>query len=159
MNFLEANEIEEWCRVHGISLSKDSEPLPDNSLKHKSRIAYANGKRSGQESNIASRAVRTLGSWEECLLCVTDWGVWGSGEDWPKYYAARGRQGERRSLEKAPGHLFGPTDETELAEFLTLVLENAWDAYLLPVQKGKTVRLLISHDEWIEAYSSEAVSL
>jgi len=49
----------------------------------------------------------------------------------------------------------------ELTEFLTLVFENAWDAYLLPVPKENTkiVRLKISHDEWVEAQSSEAVSL
>jgi hypothetical protein len=161
MKFIESNEVAEWCGEHGIALSEDSKPLPEATLIHNSRIVYANGKRSGQEPNIASRCVRALGSWEECLLCVTEWGIWGSGEDWPKYYAARGKRGERRSLEKAPGHLFGSAEGEELTEFLTLVFENAWDAYLLPVPKENTkiVRLKISHDEWVEAQSSEAVSL
>ena len=161
MQFIERNEIEEWCREHGIVLSKDSKPMPDVTLMHQSCIVYANGQRSGQESNIALRCVRALGPWQECLLYVTLWGIWGSGEDWPKYYAARGKRGERRSIEKAPGHLFGAEEGEDMIEFLTLVLENAWDAHLLPVPKAKTktVRLTISHDEWVEARSSEAVSL
>lgn len=83
---------------------------------------YAHGRRSGLEAAAARDLVAALGTWDECLVWITLWGVWGSGEDWPEYYAWRGSLGERRSLDVAPGHRF---DRDEVA-LLTQLLELVW---------------------------------
>ena len=159
MRFLELVQIEEWCDKHGIRLSNRL-PTPDPLLSHHARSTYSEGKRSGRELSVAASCVKTLGAWEECLLWVTGWGIWASGEDWPKYYAARGARGERRSLQTAPGHLFEAGESTAMTEFITLVLENAWDAFILPAALGGDMRLRIcvSHDEWLEVCSTAPIA-
>jgi hypothetical protein len=78
--------------------------------------------------------------------------VWPSGEDWPQFYAWRGALGERRSLEKAPGHRFDPGETLLLAALLKVIMENAWDADVLCSVRGRAdkLRARISHDEWFE---------
>jgi hypothetical protein len=68
-----------------------------------------------QPADFRTRHVRWHGwSFDECLVWVTAWGIWGSGEDWPAFYAWRGAQNEQRSLEKAPGHRFVPEEIEKL---------------------------------------------
>lgn len=74
--------------------------------------------------------------------------MWPSGENWPAYYGLRGAQSEKRSLDKAPGHLFAGNDRGLFVRFLAQGMENAWDADVLIVPKIK--RLHVSHDEWVE---------
>src|SRR2546429_5133723 len=78
-----------------------------------SAAPYARGQRSAIESSVARECVRALGRWDECLLWVRTWGVWGSSENWPAYYALRGARGQRRALEKAPGHLLERVDKED----------------------------------------------
>ena len=109
----------------------------------------------GQEEDVATAAVEALGQWQECLLWIKLWSIWPSSEDWPMYYAERGSQGERRSLEIAPGHLFTAGERGLLLRFVQLVLENAWEAEAYPIvgsiPNGR--RLFVSHDEFIEITS------
>jgi hypothetical protein len=168
MDALEDIVIWDWCREHGVALAGDQagwgEPVrlaEDSTLVHCSTVYYAEGKRSGREPAVAAAAVRALGAWDECLVWLTEWGVWPSSEDWPRFYAWRGAQGERRSLEAAPGHRFLAAETSELQELLTQILENGWDATLLPAQDGAVTdrRIVTSHDEWIEVRSREPVEL
>jgi len=152
VRFIEINEIWEWCKDRGVQLAKDGALLDDPTLSHHKRAVYARGRRSGEEPSVAATCVRALGRWDECLLWVRGWGVWGSGENWPAYYALRGARGERRSLDKAPGHLFNGDEKEEFVRFLAQVMENAWDADVLIVPKIK--RIHVSHDEWLELRST-----
>jgi hypothetical protein len=156
MRFLEVSELRTWCAEHVIELESGSlRPVPDPSFKHRNRVQYATGRRSEREAAFAAACIEPLGEWDECLLLVTLWGVWPSGEDWPRYYAARGHRNMRLSLNAAPGHWFGPGEKTDLLEFFTMVLEFAWDAYVLPMRAGSStgMRVQISHDEWLELQS------
>ena len=159
MRFFELNEIQHWCAERGIESDVNGGLAQDTQLRHTTRAQDATGQRSGHERDVAAACLRALGQWDECVLWVTLTGVWGSGEDWPAYYAMRGRVGERRSLEKAPGHWFQRGDEDLLLQFLTAVLENAWDAYVLPASSGRETdrRLRVSHDEYVELQSRSAV--
>ena len=160
MRILEANETRLWCAEHGVQLNDEgSRPTEDSSLTHHMWVQYAAGKTSGQETAFASACVQALGQWDESLLWITLWGVWPSCEDWPRFYHARGQRGARHSLNVAPGHLFGRNDKSDLIEFLTMVFEFAWDAFLLPAYIGfyKRTRLEISHDEWLELQSSAPI--
>ena len=160
MRFIEECEVEEWCSERGVALQPgEYRVAADPRLPHQSRRTYASGGRSGREADVAADAVSALGDWDECVLWVTLVGIWASGEDWPAYYALRGAEGERRSLEKAPGHWFGADERPKLRQFLTAVLENGWNAAVIPGRQGETtdVRLSISHDEWIALQSREPV--
>ncbi len=155
MRFLGINEIWTWCPEHGFGLSPENEPELPASASFRERMHYADGQRSGREPEVASQCVEAMGRWTECLLWVTLWGVWPSGEDWPTYYAARKERGEHRPLDEAPGHLFRSGEEADLRNFLTLVLENAWDAWVLPATGeayGEAVAM-VSHDEIIDVYA------
>ena len=86
------------------------------------------------------------------MVWIRGWGIWPSGEDWPEFYAWRGARGERRSLEKAPGHRFDRGEENLLTELLTLVMQNAWDAEVVCAISGRMKGVFgrVSHDEWYE---------
>src|SRR5437899_7473077 len=156
MRFIETNEIEQWCADHGVPLAADATLPDDPALVHKKRATYARGGRSGREWAVAAACVQALGRWDDCLLWVRSWGIWPSGEDWPAYYALRGAQGELRSLQKAPGHLFTGAEQELLATLLTHVMQNGWDADVLPVSSTPTAtrRVHVSHDEWLEVRST-----
>jgi hypothetical protein len=160
MRFLEINEIWAWCAQHDIALEREVRPAADPSLPEKTRWLYADGERSGREPGIAHRVVEAIAPWTECLLWVTQVGVWPSSEDWPTYYRMRGDRGERRSIEVAPGHLFDGGETDLLVEFLAAAMESGWDAFVLPVgERPSHVRVQVSHDEWIEVQSARAVSI
>jgi hypothetical protein len=157
MDFLEDNEICGWAEERGLPRGERFEVrLPD--LPSRYRSEYANGRRSGREGAAAEELVARLGPWDECLVRITLWGVWASGEDWPQFYAWRGALGERRSLETAFGHRFDPGEKRLLVELITLIMENAWDADILCSVRGRadTVRGAISHDEWFEVFGVDA---
>ena len=151
MEFLEDNQICQWAEAHGLRRAEGlTVRLPE--LPSQYRGTYADGRRSGREQVAAKDLIAHLGSWDECVVWITLWGVWASGEDWPRFYAWRGSLGERRSLDKAPGHRFGRDETVLLMELLTFVMENAWDADVLCSRRGRAdgLRGKISHDEWYE---------
>ena len=151
MEFLEDNQIAEWARTVGLKVTEPFEiDLPEGETR--SPIFYADGRRSGREAAAAADLVARMGAWDHCLVWIRTWGIWASGEDWPGFYSWRGARGERRALDKAPGHLFDHREIALLAELLTLVLENAWDAEVLCALGGRATGTYghISHDEWYE---------
>jgi hypothetical protein len=152
MRFLESNEIWEWCAERHIALQEDVRPADDPNFVRSGKWLYAGGERSGREPQVAVDCVRALGPWTECLVWITLTGVWASSEDWPAVYAWRGAHGERRSVDVAPGYLFETGEESKLTEVLTRIMENGWDACVLPAtgRTARPIRARISHDEWIE---------
>jgi hypothetical protein len=87
--------------------------------------------------------------------------VWPSSEDWPRYYALRARHGQRLSIDNAPGHLVTQADPADFPELLLMVLEQGWDAVLLPARDGRVLplRVNVSHDGWAEVHSAEPAQL
>ncbi len=104
------------------------------------------------EGDATRDLIASLGSWDECLVCITGCRVWPSGEDWPQFYAWRGALDERRSLDVAPGRRFDSGEFVLLAELLELIMTNAWDADVLCSRNGRAdgLRGIISHDEWYQ---------
>jgi hypothetical protein len=148
MQFLENNQIEEWCSERHV-------PLPlseaEGTVVSTRFFGQAVAPR-GQEGTVAAAVFAELGVWDECLLWIREWSIWPSSEDWPAYYAERGVHGERRSLRVAPGHLALSEDRDALTSFLRITLENAWEAYVIPVvaslSTGRWAHA--SHDEFVE---------
>lgn len=155
MEFLEANQICQWAAAHGLTCDDSSRvQLPE--LPVVCQGVYANGQRSGNEVVAAEAILQRLGAWDECLVRITFWGAWPSGEDWPAFYAWRALSDERRSLDVAPGHKFTHDETVLLTQLMTLIMENAWDAEVLCSRDGRAdvVGAKISHDEWYEVLES-----
>ena len=157
MDFLEENQICARAEERGVRRG-DGFAVQLPVLEPHPPKPYAQGKRSGHEADATRELLDALGQWDECLVWITDWGVWASGEDWPEFYAWRGAHGERRSLDTAPGHRFDAEDVGLLVQLLELVMKNAWDADILCSQAGSAdrVRAKISHDEWYQVLRSPA---
>jgi hypothetical protein len=155
MDFLEDNQICAWAVEHGLRCGDAFAVQLPELEPHPPRV-YAHGRRSGLEAADARDLVDALGTWDECLVWITLWGVWGSGEDWPEYYAWRGSLGERRSLDVAPGHRFDRDEVALLTQLLELVMKNAWDADILCSRdrSASQLRAKISHDEWYQLLGS-----
>ncbi|HEU4882580.1 MAG TPA: hypothetical protein VFT45_10055 [Longimicrobium sp.] len=165
MQILEYPFIWEWCRTHDAELDDPDDAAPrlrdDPALLHHSRLVFAPRGRSGHEPAVAAAIMDALGGWTECLLWITGWGVWPSSEDWPRYYALRARHGQRLSIDVAPGHLVTPADAGEFSELLLQVLEQGWDAVVLPARDGRVLplRVAVSHDGWVDVHASQPVEL
>ena len=56
-------------------------------------------------------------------------------------------RGERETLEKRPGQLFGPEELFEMYSFFIVPLLYGWDAFLIP--EGMDYFLFVSHDEYV----------
>ncbi len=148
MKFLEESEITQWAEACGLPGPSSLDVGPSDLEPRRTR-QYAQGRRSGLEPAAARDLVAHLGAWDECVVWITSWGVWPSGEDWPEFYAWRGARGERRELHKAPGHWFEPNEIMLLSELIELVMKNAWDADV-PCSRNRVagaLRATISHDE------------
>jgi hypothetical protein len=146
---MEQIEIDEWRGERGLAdVNRDA---PIVLTRNYGQVVTP----PGQEAEVATAVVDALGEWDECLLWIEEWGIWPSSEDWPKYYAERGAHGERRTLDKAPGHLFSRDQRPDLLRFLQLVLENAWEAQVLPVagDRSNGRRAHVSHDEFVDVFS------
>ncbi|HEU0015500.1 MAG TPA: hypothetical protein VFQ45_17590 [Longimicrobium sp.] len=160
MRFLAITECEAWCADHRLARDP-AVGVAEAAAPHRARIEFAPHGPAGLEPAAASAILGSLGAWDECLLWVREWGVWPASEDWPAYYALRGRHQERRSIEAAPGHLFRSADRADLASFLLHVLLNGWDAVLLPAASGRALplRVHVSHDGWAELHAGQPVQL
>lgn len=164
MQILEYTSIWEWCREQGIALEQAERTTrlpPDPTLVNRSRVVFAPNGPLGFEPAVAAGILDALGDWTECLLWVTTWGVWPSSEDWPRYYALRGRHGQLLSIDSAPGHLATRDDGAEFSDLLLQVLEQGWDAVLIPARDGRAMplRINISHDGWVALHTVEPAEL
>jgi hypothetical protein len=91
---------------------------------------------------------------DECLLWVTQSGVWPSSENLHLFYRVRETYGEHRPLAEAPGHLFLKHELPDLATLIELALLCGWDFYLFPVPAHAAA--FVSHDEFIEFHTDDS---
>ena len=154
MRFLHISEAAAWCRERGMRIDDPWSLALDSRLVHHAELAFAPHGRSGREPAAADACLGALGDWDECLLWITETGIWPSSEDWPTFYAARGSRGEPGSLSYKPAQAFARGEEDDLRLFVQLVLENGWDAHLLPMHRRHSDRRFwFSHDGIIELQS------
>jgi hypothetical protein len=91
------------------------------------------------------------------LLVITEWGIWGSSENWHLYYKLRQTYGDTRLLEDAPGHLFVEHEVEDLGSFLQLSMLNGWGGYVLT--EANYVNAFFSHDEYVDFFSDGSANL
>ena len=162
MQFCSADEVEVWCAERGLPATEARSVralLYEDGALSRRRLPYTYQQPQTAPA-LSAELVAALAPWDEAVLWVTEWGIWPSSEDWPAYYAARGAHGERRSIDEAPGHVFDSRERDALATFVTLALQNGWDAFVLTARDGRlaAVRLRISHDEWAEVQTAPATT-
>jgi len=87
------------------------------------------------------------------LVWITEWGIWGSSENWHLYYKLRQSYGDLRLLHEAPGHLFLGHEAEDLTSFLQIAILNGWGGYILT--QADYVNAFFSHDEYIDFFAAQ----
>ena len=90
---------------------------------------------------------------DDALVWITEWGIWGSSENWHLYYKLRQSYGDLRLLHEAPGHLFLGHESEDLTSFLEIAMLNGWGGYILTA--ANYVNAFFSHDEYIDFFATQ----
>jgi hypothetical protein len=106
---------------------------------------------------LAGFLISHVEPFDECLLWVTQSGVWPSSENFHLFYRMRESYGERRQLHDAPGLLFLKHEPSDLQTFVELALLCGWDFYLLPAPGY--AEAFVSHDEFIELRTDDGEAI
>ncbi len=151
MRLLTRDETASWASGLGVELP-EGQAVPEEQPDHLHQIRFLLPQTPGQVAWLCRFISTCLAPRDNCLLWVTEWGVWPSSENWHLYYRLRQSYSDQRLLHEAPGHLFLDYEEADLVSFLQLGVLSGWDMHLLPVlQYGgtDTARAFVSHDEWV----------
>jgi hypothetical protein len=116
------------------------------------RVEY--GARSPRLAYIAGWIADHLPYKQPVLLSITEWGIWGSTENFHLYHLLRTAHGEQRLLWEAPGHLLLGYETAELTSLIQLLMINGWGGYLLT--EANYVNAFFSHDEYVDFFSENA---
>jgi hypothetical protein len=135
-----------WCEGHGFRLAESGYPVIEK--RRHSVILPLSEIQWYRVTWLSEFVASYLEPFENCLLWVTLWGVWGSSENLHLFYRLRESYGERRQLADAPGHLFLKHESSDLATFIALALLFGWDFYLLTSPEYHTA--FGSHDEFLQ---------
>ena len=97
---------------------------------------------------FAQEAVRALDYFDECLLWVTQTGVWPSNENLHLYYRVRQSYGEHSLVHERPAVLALRHEIVDLTSLVHLGMLFGWDMYL--VTSHDFGRVFVSHDGWMQ---------
>lgn len=160
MKFYENIENCDWCKQRGLSIERATD-IEYASLQHCVNYGFEEEGRLVRTREASQSLLKTIGEWDEILVWITQWEVWPSSEDWPDYYNWRGQRNEKRSLWKAPGHLFGKSEQSDLSELLIKIMDNGWDAHVLIChgQSIDDIRAFVSHDGFFDVFSKQPLTL
>lgn len=104
------------------------------------------------DSNRRCAIVKHILSWlpadGTCLLWITSWGIWASGENAELLYQLRAAHGETRQLHEAPGQEMHMEDRVTLECLLDVCIYNLWDATLADAHHRFIIQF--SHDEYFQ---------
>ena len=144
MRFYTKNECEDWLR--GLERAKP-DCIPEI---HRAHVHYPTSP--GRILYLAHWVAGSLMYRDPALVWITEWGIWGSSENWHLYYKLRHSYGDLRLLHEAPGHLFLGHESEDLASFLQLAMLNGWGGYVLT--QANYVNAFFSHDEYIDFFAA-----
>jgi hypothetical protein len=97
---------------------------------------------------LAQAVIRSLEYFDECLLWVTQTGVWPSNENLQLYYRFRQSYGDQSLVHEKPAALLLRHEAVDLTTLVHLGMLFGWDMYL--VTSHDYGRVFISHDGWIQ---------
>ena len=160
MRFLTATESETWIRARSVALP-ESDFLAHQGEGHV-RVRASLPPTLGQVLWFSRFIGGCLEPRSECLLWVTQFGLWRSSENWHLYYKLRQSYGDIRLLDEAPGHLFLNFEEPDFVSFLQFGILAGWDMWLIPqldCGEPDTARVFVSHDEWVAFFHRDAAEV
>lgn len=102
---------------------------------------------------MAHRAISWMGDFSDCLLWIHEYGIWPSREDLNLYYRLRRSFGNFSHLRNEPGHLFLGHEKSDLATYLSLVIQYGWGAHVVPAPCCGY--FYVSHDGWALMHSGQ----
>jgi hypothetical protein len=148
MQFLTEAEAAEWARGHSMLM-----PFGDRADRQPrlQPLRFAVPPPASRLYPLSSTIASAVTRGDDCLLWITEFGVWPSSENMHLYYRLRESYGDLRLLQEAPAHLCLKHETAELTTLLQLTLLFGWDAYLLP--RSDHLAFFCSHDEFVECYS------
>lgn len=136
----------DWCKQHEIELDERERPRHPDKAFHCIRCGVP--KLLERLTWFCRFVEGKLQPHQQCLLWITDWGIWESSENWHLYYRLRQGYGDFQLIEEAPGHLFQDYETPDLITFLEVGVISGWDMHLCPTNGYG--RAFISHDGWID---------
>ena len=149
MRFYTAGECETWLSGRGRT-KPDATPGTEAE-----RITYPPG--AHRLYFIADWIATNLTYSQPTLLWITEWGIWGSSENWHLYYKLRQTYGDQRLLHEAPGHLFLEYEAEDLTSFLEVAMLNGWGGYILTGANYQNA--FFSHDEYIKFFGLDLTEI
>src|SRR5882762_1328109 len=149
MRFYTKDECEDW--LLGRQRVKP-EVIPEI---HRAHVHYPAS--AGRIFYLAHWIAGSLMYRDLALVWITEWGIWGSSENWHLYYKLRQSYGDLRLLHEAPGHLFLGHESEDLASLLQLAMLNGWGGYILT--QADYVNAFFSHDEYIDFFAKPSGNL
>ena len=154
MQFFEIQAICWWCQENGLTVKEPNKVELPVFKKTQSILVEEKGRPAYVET-AADQCLKLFDGYSEVLVWIVEWEIFPSGEDWPDYYRYREQYGEKRSLNKAPGHLFDANESDSLATLMIKVMNNGWDAHILCLRSGRVdqVGAFITHDGFLDLYS------
>ena len=115
--------------------------------------AYLIPSDSGAKVVLSRFIARLLPQNRSTFLCLGIWNVWPSSENLDLFYGYRRSHGESRPLIEAPVHVFESAEEDAFVSILCMAFYFVWDAWIFDIDG--TVLIKVSHDEWLEGWSSD----
>ena len=103
---------------------------------------------------LAKFLISCLGPFRNCLLSVTEFGIWPSSENSHLYYRLRSSYGDNRLIGEAPGLYFLDYEAVDLTTFVDLIIQFGWGAHLVSVPSSPSI--FIAHDGWARIETKEA---
>jgi len=150
VRFLSREDARAWASARGVSGGSHGVPTP--MPKALSTVRFHLPQTIGQLTWLCRFISVSLSPRSECLLWVTEWGVWPTSENWHLYYKLRQSHHDLQLLTESPGHLFLDFEEADLVSFLQVGIICGWDMHILPdldYGRADSARAFISHDEWV----------
>ena|SRR5258706_10704583 len=146
MRFFSPDECAEWCSELQVALDDEGRPTREMPQAHRLRCKFPP---SFAQLLWFSRAIESaVQPCQECLLWVTDWGIFPSNENHHLYYRLRQSYGDVHLLREAPGHLCFDYERPEVVTLVHLCILFGWDVHLIP--RGGYGRAFVCHDEWAQ---------
>ena len=140
VRYLSQREALAWLEQHGYTAPYD--------VGFACRARLQTPRDSGKKSALVKSILTWVPSNGQCLLLLTNWGVWPSCENAELFERVRASIGPAEPIQESPGQLLTLTARGAIECLLDVCLFNYWDCVLA----HETHRFLIrfSHDECVE---------